>query len=51
MFSEIMGIMGQMGQSQLFQESFQKNSSEVTPILYIESNRHYVSELCAKGEK
>jgi predicted metallopeptidase len=38
------------GKHQLFQESFQKNPPVVTPILYIESNRHYVEKLCAKGE-
>jgi hypothetical protein len=41
----------QMGKNRLFQESFQKNPLELTPILYMESNRHYVEKLCAKGEK
>jgi hypothetical protein len=39
------------GKHRLFQESFQKNPPEVTPILYMESNHHYVEKLCAKGEK
>jgi hypothetical protein len=41
----------QMGKNRLFQESFQKNPLEVTPILYMESNRHCVEKLCAKEEK
>jgi deoxyadenosine/deoxycytidine kinase len=41
----------QMGKNRLFQESFQKNPPEVTPILYMESNRHCVEKLCAKEEK
>jgi hypothetical protein len=56
MFSEIIMDMGKYfpckwGKNRLFQESFQKNPQEVTPILYMESNRHYVEKLCAKGEK
>jgi hypothetical protein len=39
------------GKHRLFQETFQKNSPDVTQILYMESNRHYVEKLCAKGEK
>jgi hypothetical protein len=41
----------QMGKNRLFQESFQNNPPEVTLILYMEYNRHYVEKLCAKGEK
>jgi hypothetical protein len=37
--------------NRLFQEIFQKNTPVVTPILYMESNRHYVEKLCAKVEK
>jgi hypothetical protein len=39
------------GENINFFKSFQKNPPEVTPILYMESNRHYVEKLCAKGEK
>jgi hypothetical protein len=38
-----------MGKNRLFQESFQKNPPEVTPILYMESNRHYVEKLLKEG--
>jgi hypothetical protein len=41
----------QMGNNRLFQESFQKNPPEVTPSLYMESNRHCVEKLCAKEQK
>jgi hypothetical protein len=41
----------QMGKNRLFQESFQKNPPEVTPIIYMKSNRQYVEKLCAKGDK
>jgi hypothetical protein len=40
-----------MGKNRLFQESFQKNPPEVTPILYMELNRFCVEKLCAKEEK
>jgi hypothetical protein len=39
------------GKNRLFQENFQKNPPEVTPISYMESNRHCVEKLCAKEEK
>jgi hypothetical protein len=41
----------QMRKKSTFQERFQKNPPEVTPILCMESNLHYVKKLCAKGEK
>jgi hypothetical protein len=55
-FSEIMMDLGKYfpckwGKNRLFQESFQKNPLEVTPISYMESNRHYVNNICAKGEE
>jgi hypothetical protein len=55
-FSEIIMDKGNFfpckwGKYRLFQESFQKNSPDVTQILHMESNRHYVEKLCAKGEK
>jgi hypothetical protein len=56
MFSEIIMEMGKYfpckwGKNWLFQESFEKNPPEVTPILYIESNRNYVEKLCEKKRK
>jgi hypothetical protein len=52
-FSEIIMDMflANGGKNQLFQESFQKNPPEFTPILNLESNRHCVEKLCAKDEK
>jgi hypothetical protein len=41
----------EVGRNQLFQENFQKNPLEVTPILYMESNRHCLENLYAKGDK
>jgi hypothetical protein len=45
MFSEIIKDMGKYfpckwGKNRLFQESFQQNPPEVTPILFLELNRN-----------
>jgi hypothetical protein len=46
MFSEIIidlgKYFGEWGKNRLFQESFQKNPPEVTPILFLELNRQHV---------